>query len=425
MFIDVARIYVKAGNGGNGKIAFHREKYVEKGGPSGGNGGKGGDIVFVADSGLNTLIDYKYKKKAIAPNGGDGGIEKMSGRGADNVYLKVPVGTVIIDDNTGEVLADLTENKQEVTLLKGGRGGRGNFMFLSNKNQAPNFSENGELGKELYLKLELKLLADVGLVGFPSVGKSTLLSRVSAARPEIASYHFTTLKPILGVVKVADDSFVMADLPGLIEGASEGKGLGLRFLKHIERCKVIIHVIDMASSEGRDPYEDYKIIMNELKSYGMKLEDRPMVIAANKMDDEGAILILEDFKEKTKDDNLEIFPISALTNEGLDKMLYRVNELVKTTPTIELYTKQDLVKVYKFEEEKEIFHVVREGQNVFRVEGEEIERMVHATNFQTDEGMFKFLSLIQKLGIEDKLKEKGIQDGDTVKIVDFEFDYYE
>lgn len=421
MFIDRAKIYVKAGNGGNGAITFHREKYVERGGPSGGNGGKGGDIIFVGDTGLNTLLDFRFKKKFVAENGENGAKEKRFGKYAPDLTIKVPVGTVIINDDTGEIMGDITTANEPFILAEGGRGGKGNACFATSRNQVPKFAENGEVGKEYNLRLELKLLADVGLVGFPSVGKSTLLAAVTAAKPEIASYHFTTLKPQLGVVSVGNESFVMADLPGLIEGASQGKGLGLQFLKHIERCKVIVHVIDISSEEGRDPYQDYLIIQNELKEYGLGLEDRPMVIAANKMDDEGAILLLEEFKEKVK--NVEIFPISALTKKGLDKLLYRVNELVKITPSFTFYTPEN-VKVYKFNDEVAL-EVIKENAGIYRVKGSQVEKYYQQTNFSTDEGMTKFLSALRTLGIEEELKKKGIQDGDTVKIFDIEFDYYD
>ncbi len=421
MFIDRANIYVKAGNGGNGAITFHREKYIERGGPSGGNGGKGGDIIFIGDSGLNTLLDFRFKKKFVAENGENGAKEKRFGKYAPDLIIKVPVGTIIYDADTNEVLGDINTPNQPFTLLEGGRGGKGNACFATSRNQVPKFAENGEVGKELNLRLELKLLADVGLVGFPSVGKSTLLSAVTSAKPEIASYHFTTLKPQLGVVSVGNDSFVMADLPGLIEGASKGKGLGLQFLKHIERCRVIIHVIDISSEEGRDPYQDYLIIQNELKEYGLGLEKRPMVIAANKMDDEGAILLLENFKEKVKD--VEIFPISALTRTGLDKLLYRVNQLVKETPSFTFYNPEK-VKVYKFKDEVAL-EVIKEKEDLYSVKGSQVEKYYQQTNFSTDEGMNKFLSALRSLGVEEELKKKGIKDGDTVKIYDIEFDYYE
>ena len=422
MFIDVARIYVKAGNGGNGAVAFHREKYIDHGGPSGGNGGRGGSIIFVGDSGLNTLLDFRFKRKFIAENGENGGKEKCFGKYAPNTIIRVPVGTVIINDDNGDILGDINKPNEEFLLLQGGRGGKGNACFTSSRNQVPNFAENGEIGKELNLRLELKLLADVGLVGFPSVGKSTLLSVVSAAKPEIADYHFTTLKPQLGLVHVGNDSFVMADLPGLIEGASEGKGLGLEFLRHIERCRVIIHVIDISSTEGRDPVEDYNIIMKELESYGMGILDKPMVIAANKMDDEGSILLLEEFKKKVK--GKEIFPISALTREGVDKLLYRVNELVKETPVKSFYEKSD-VKVYKFEEKEEKIKVTKIGESSYSISGSEVEKYYNQTNFDNEAAMLRFLAAMRHLGLDELLKEAGAVDGDSVKIFDIEFDYFE
>ena len=329
MFIDKVIIDVAAGDGGNGMVAFRREKYVDKGGPSGGDGGRGGSVIFVGSTSLNTLIDFRYNRKIIAPNGENGMGKQCYGRKGEDVYVKVPVGTVIYDETNNYIIADISENNQKVVVAKGGRGGRGNCHFANSKYQVPEIAENGEPGEKFKIRLELKLLADVGLVGFPSVGKSTLLSVISAARPAIADYHFTTLTPNLGVIKVNDDSFVMADLPGLIEGASHGKGLGFQFLRHIERCRVIVHVIDMASTENRDPYQDYITIKNELQKYNPDLLKRPQIILANKMDCEEAQLFLEEFKSKLQDD-IPIFPISALRKENLQLFLYkRVQSLRK------------------------------------------------------------------------------------------------
>jgi GTP-binding protein len=336
MFVDQVKIYVKGGDGGNGMVAFRREKYVPKGGPAGGDGGKGGDVVFVVDEGLRTLMDFRYQRHFKAPRGENGMSKNMHGKNAEDLVVKVPPGTVVIDDDTKEVIADLTEHGQRVVVARGGRGGRGNARFVTAKNPAPEIAEKGEPGEERYLVLELKLLADVGLVGFPSVGKSTLLSVVSSAKPKIADYHFTTIVPNLGVVETEDQrSFVMADLPGLIKGAHQGAGLGLQFLRHIERTKVIVHVIDMAAVEGRDPYEDFLTINEELARYKMRLTERPMIIAANKMDLPNAEANLRDFKKRLKED-LPVFPISAATKQGIRELLFAVADLLEKTPEFPL-----------------------------------------------------------------------------------------
>lgn len=427
MFVDRVKLFLKAGKGGDGAIAFRREKYVDKGGPFGGDGGKGGSIYFVGDSGLNTLIDFKFIHKIEAKDGQKGQSKLMYGSNGADVVVKVPLGTVIINEETNQIIADIKEDGVKHLIVKGGKGGRGNAKFKTSVNQVPRIAENGELGEELNVILELKLLADVGLVGYPSVGKSTILTALSNATPEIAPYHFTTLKPHLGVVRVNDgESFVMADLPGLIEGASQGKGLGLEFLRHIERCRVLLHVIDMAAVDDRDPYLDFITINNELKEYGMNLLKRPMIIAANKMDDEAAILYLEEFKEKlTKE--YEIFPISALTREGLEPLVYRLNELLKTTPFFPLYDEEaaESKVVYTFKEEEEPFTIVRFDNNTWIVQGDKIEKFYQRTNLTTEDGLMYFLSTIRKMGVEDELRKRGIQDGDTVRIVDFEFEYYE
>lgn len=428
MFIDRARVYIKAGKGGDGMIAFHREKFVERGGPSGGDGGKGGSIYFTADSGLTTLIDFKYRKKIIANDGEKGHGKKMYGKYADDIYIKVPVGTVVIEEGTNRIIADFTKHGQTEMIAKGGRGGRGNAKFATSVNQVPRIAENGEPGEEFNAKIELKLLADVGLVGFPSVGKSTLLSVVSSAKPEIADYHFTTITPNLGVVEVGNgDSFVMADLPGLIEGAHQGKGLGLQFLRHIERCRVLIHVIDMAMVDGRNPMEDFAIINNELKEYGLKLLERPMIIAANKMDDDSAWLVLDEFK-KVYGDQYEIYPISALTREGIDKLLYRANELVKETPEFSLLDdnklEQDKV-VYEYKENEPGFSIHHPEQNVWVIKGERVEKLFRMTNISDDQGLMYLLQTMRKMGIDDELERRGVKNGDTVRLCDFEFEYFE
>ena len=428
MFIDKVELHVKAGKGGNGAIAFHREKFVDRGGPSGGDGGRGGSIYFVSKSGLTTLIDFKYMHKINGNDGENGQGEKCYGKGGEDIYIDVPVGTVVKEKETGRVLADFTEPNQTIVIAKGGKGGKGNVKFANSKNQTPKIAENGDDGEEYDIIIELKLLADVGLVGFPSVGKSTLLSVVTNAKPEIADYHFTTLKPNLGVVSLVEGyDFVIADLPGLIKGAHLGKGLGLDFLKHLERCRVIWHVIDMSANDHRDPYEDYLAIKEELKEYGMRLLERPMLIVANKMDVDGSELYLEDFKNRLED-NIEIFPISSFTREGLVPLIKRTYELVQTTPTFPLVDTSEIEEVTTFNfEEKEDSNkfTIRREKGAFVVEGENIERVYKKINLSTDEGVMKLATILNKMGVEVALKKYGIKDGDTVRICDFEFEYYE
>lgn len=423
MFIDKVVIDVIAGDGGNGMVAFRREKYVEKGGPSGGDGGRGGSVIFVGSTSVNTLLDFKYTKKIIAPNGQNGMGKKCYGRKGEDIYVKVPLGTIIYDENNNYVIADISEIGQEVVVAKGGRGGRGNCHFVTPKFQVPEIAENGEPGEKLKVRLELKLLADVGLVGFPSVGKSTLLSVVSAAKPEIASYHFTTLSPNLGVVRVADNkSFVMADLPGLIEGASNGKGLGFQFLRHIERCRVIIHVIDMAATDGRDPYEDYITIKNELATYNKDLLLRPQIIVANKMDQDEAQLFLEEFKEKLEDD-IPIYEISAISRQNVKDVMLKVTELLDKTPKFPLFIDKEEYKVYEYVEEE--FCQVKKEDGIYIVFGKPVESLYRRSNLTTDAGVLKFIRILRYNGVEEKLKEAGIQDGDTVKVVEYEFEYFD
>lgn len=421
-FIDKVKVKLKAGNGGNGIVAWRRQKYVPLGGPDGGDGGKGGSIIFVADSNKTTLLDLRYTKLIRAEDGENGKNNKMYGQSRDDVYVKVPVGTIIKDAKTADVLADLNENGAEATICKGGKGGKGNRHFASARNSAPEYAKLGEAGEEKEVIVELKLLADVGLVGFPSVGKSTLLSVVSNARPEIADYPFTTLTPQLGMVKVADSSFVMADLPGLIEGASEGKGLGHEFLKHIERCRLILHVLDMGSSEGRDPLSDYEIINNELKSYPGNLDKRPQIVVANKMDLEGASDNLERFKKKYSD--VEIFETTTIINEGLTPVLYRVKELLNELPYFPLYdTEKAREKViYTYEKPVE-FTVYNEGNGIFRVEGERIDRLFAQTDFNNEDAVLRFGRMLSKMKVDEVLREKGCKNGDHVYIKDYGFDF--
>ena len=423
MFIDKAVVEIVAGNGGDGAIAFRREACVEKGGPSGGDGGRGGSIYFVGDNNVNTLLEFKYKRKIKADDGQNGMTKKCYGRKGEDVFVKVPLGTIVYDVTNDYVIADINEINQKVLIAKGGRGGRGNCHFASSRHQAPEIAENGEFGERITVRLELKLLADVGFVGFPSVGKSSLLSVISAAKPEIAAYHFTTLVPNLGVVEVPDGrSFVMADLPGIIEGASQGKGLGFNFLKHIERCRVLVHVIDMASTESRDPYNDYLTIKHELEEYNPSLLKRPQLIVANKMDQDEAHLFLEEFKAKLQDD-IEIIEVSTITKTNINKLIYKLSEILDNTPRFPLFDEKDEYKVYLNTEED--FCKVKYEDGFYVVYGNPVEKAFHRTNFSTDAGVLKFMRILRYNGVEEKLKEAGIKDGDSVKICDYEFDYYE
>lgn len=423
MFIDKAVVEIVAGNGGDGAIAFRREACVEKGGPSGGDGGRGGSIYFVGDNNVNTLLEFKYKRKIKADDGQNGMTKKCYGRKGEDVFVRVPLGTIVYDVTNDYIIADINEINQKVLIAKGGRGGRGNCHFVSSRHQAPEIAENGEFGERITVRLELKLLADVGFVGFPSVGKSSLLSVISAAKPEIATYHFTTLAPILGVVKVDENkNFVVADLPGLIEGASQGKGLGFNFLKHIERCRVLVHVIDMASTESRDPYNDYLTIKHELEEYNPSLLKRPQLIVANKMDQDEAHLFLEEFKAKLQDD-IEIIEVSTITKTNINKLIYKLSEILDNTPRFPLFDEKDEYKVYLNTEED--FCKVKYEDGFYVVYGNPVEKAFYRTNFSTDAGVLKFMRILRYNGVEEKLKEAGIKDGDSVKICDYEFDYYE
>ena len=422
-FIDRVKIYVQAGTGGNGTVAFRREAHVPKGGPSGGDGGRGGSVIFVATNSLSTLLDLRYYREYKAQNGEKGHAKKMHGADADDLVIRVPVGTCVYDDDTGNIIADLTKDGQRAVVAKGGRGGRGNARFASSRNPAPKICENGEPGEKFNLRVELKLLADVGLVGFPSVGKSTLLSVVSKARPQIADYHFTTIVPNLGVVQVKDGrSFVMADLPGLIEGASQGKGLGHQFLRHIERCRVIVHIIDMSGSEGRDPYEDYVTINKELGEYEYRLLERPQIIVANKMDGDEAEENLKKFKEKLGDQ--KVFPIIAPIHEGIDAVLYAVADALETAPDFFNQEEEQESVLYTYKEEEKPFTIHNKGNGVWEVTGKKVERLVQMASFTTDDGFQRFALQIRNMGIDDALREAGCEDGDTVRLYDFEFEFY-
>ncbi len=422
MFVDEVNLELIAGSGGNGCTAFRREKYVAMGGPFGGDGGKGADIIFKADTGLNTLLDLRYQKKYIGEKGANGEGKNKDGANASDMIIKVPVGTVVTDMKTNEIIADLIKPGQTAVIAKGGRGGRGNTSLRTKSNTAPNYSENGEEGEKKEVKVELKLLADVGLVGLPSVGKSTIISCLSASRPKIAAYHFTTLSPNLGVVKARNGkTFVMADLPGLIEGASLGAGLGDKFLKHIERCKIVAHVIDMGKTEGRDPFEDYELINKELADFDKRLLEKPQIIIANKMDVEGSIDNLKDFKKKIKD--IKIFEVSAATKTGLQEVADYLQEMLENMTEEEIIENETIEehKVYKYEK-KEPFTIYKED-DVWVIEGAEIEKMFKMTKFASDEDEYRFANRLTKLGVDDKLKELGAQDGDQVRILEFYFDF--
>lgn len=421
MFIDVAKIELKAGKGGDGSVAFRREKYEPSGGPAGGDGGDGGSIIIVGDKDIKTLMDYSYKSIYKAENGGDGRNKKQFGKKGEDLILKVPVGTLVKDYDTDTVIYDVKHDKEEFVICKGGKGGKGNVHFKSSIRQAPRFAEPGAKGEEKTIKLELKLLADVGLIGLPNVGKSTLLSIMSNARPKIANYHFTTLEPNLGVCKVGEKSFVLADIPGLIEGASEGLGLGHDFLKHIERTKILVHVLDISGSEGRNPIEDFELINSELASYNIKLNDKKMLVVLNKTD-LGAEDNIKEFREKYSDKVDEIVEISAATTENVDKLMYLIAD---TLDSIEDdYSTLDEQYVY-FEEEKEPdFKVRRENEN-YIVEGPLIENLIYRTNFEVYESVNHLQKVLEDKGIIEQLKDLGIQDGDNVIIGDVEFDFYE
>ena len=424
MFIDEVIVELQAGDGGNGCMAFRREKYIEMGGPAGGNGGKGSDIIFEVDEGLNTLIDLRYKKVIRGERGANGLGKGMHGANAKDVHIKVPLGTVITDMDTGYIIADLTKKEDSSVIVKGGRGGRGNIAFATHSNPAPSYCENGEPGEVRKVKIELKLLADVGLVGLPSVGKSTIISKISASKPKIAAYHFTTLSPNLGVVRASNNrSYVVADLPGLIEGASLGEGLGDQFLKHIERTRVIAHIIDMSGIEGRDPYEDYVIINKELENFNPKILEKPQIIIANKKDIESFNENLENFKKKV---NHPIYEISAINNEGLDKVIDTLADMLDKIEKQPLYEEERFEShvLYKFKKEQP-FTITREGNNSWRISGKEIEKILIMTKFSTDESVMRFANKLRKLGIDAKLRELGAQEGDTIHILDFEFDYKE
>ena len=425
MFVDYAKITIKSGDGGNGARSFRREKYVAAGGPDGGDGGKGGDIIFRVDPDENTLINFRYNKKYKAENGENGRGSNCYGKSGKDLYIDVPIGTVVKDAKTGKVIADLSKQGEEKIILKGGRGGKGNSHFATSTRQAPNFSQEGEKGFELEVILELKLLADVGLIGYPNVGKSTILSMVTSATPKIADYEFTTIQPNLGVVKNEyGDSFVIADIPGIIEGASSGVGLGIQFLRHIERTRLLLHVIDISGFSGRDPVDDFYKINEELKKYSEKLSKRKQIIVANKSDimkDENDYKRLE---KLAKENDMEIYKISAATNKGLNTLFNRVSEVLKELPKEELYEEEENTKVYTLNKDKEDFTVTKKD-GMYVVEGEAIEKLLRRVNMEDNESLYYFQKCIKNLGVEERLKAMGIKEGDTVKFIIWEFEWYD
>ncbi len=436
MFLDEVTIDVKAGKGGDGMVAFRREKYVPDGGPAGGDGGKGGSVVLIVDEGLRTLMDFRFNRHFKAQPGENGMSKGMHGRGSEDTYIKVPEGTTVRDADTGVLLGDLIEHGQILVIAKGGRGGRGNIRFASPKNPAPELAENGEPGQERRINLELKVLADVGLVGFPSVGKSTILSVISSARPKIGAYHFTTLVPNLGMVHIPDGrSFVAADLPGLIEGASQGVGLGTQFLRHIERTRVILHVLDMSGMEGRDPYEDYLAINHELASHNLRLMERPQIIVANKMDmpnsEENLKLFKEQLAKEQADefaDPIPVFPISGVTRKGIDALLSATADLLDVTPEFLLYEdepREEEVVEYNFVADEPEFEINRDPDATWILSGEKLEKLFQMTNFAHDETIMRFARQLRTMGVDEALRARGAKDGDIVRIGEFEFEFVE
>lgn len=422
MFIDTAKIFVKSGDGGNGAISFRREKYIAFGGPDGGDGGKGGSVILVADPNITTLLDFTYKKKYVAEKGVDGAGSKCYGRNGEDLIIKVPMGTIIKDADSRKIMADLSHANDKYIVAKGGKGGKGNVKFTTPTRQAPDFAEPGMPGEERWIMLELKILADVGLLGFPNVGKSTILSVVSKARPKIANYHFTTLKPNLGVVALPGiQSFVMADIPGIIEGASEGVGLGLDFLRHIERTRLLIHVVDISGSEGRDPYEDFIKINEELKNYSVKLWDRPQIVAANKCDILNDDSVFEEFKAKVEKLGFKnVFKISAATNKGLEELIKEAARILSTIPVTDL----EISEEDKFvEEEKRFTYEIRKEGNVFVIEGSFVDRILASVNVNDPDELRYFHKVLNNKGIMAELREMGIKDGDYVRLNNFEFEY--
>ena len=424
MFIDKARIFVKAGNGGNGAVSFRREKYVPAGGPDGGDGGRGASVIFEVDNDLRTLMDFKYQRKYVATPGGDGSKKRQAGKNGEDLVLKVPAGTIIRDEASGKIIADLKHEGDRAVVARGGRGGKGNQHFANAVRQAPNFAKSGTDGEERWVILELKMIADVGLLGFPNVGKSTFLSVVTAAKPKIANYHFTTLTPNLGVVQTKfGDSFVLADIPGLIEGAAEGIGLGHDFLRHVERTKVLIHIVDISGLEGRNALEDFDAINGELKLYNEKLSTRPQVVVANKIDILEDESVYEEFKTTLEERGYKVFKMSAATREGIDDVIAYVSQILKDAEEIELVSEEELYVPELDDEEEEGLQVEIED-GVYVVTGKSLRRIMYSVNFEDMESIQFFQKTMESQGVFDKLREMGIEDGDTVKIYDIEFEFY-
>lgn len=429
MFADRAKVFLRSGKGGDGHVSFRRELYVPAGGPDGGDGGKGGDVIFVVDEGLNTLNDFRNVRKYCAQDGKEGNKKRQHGANGADIICKVPPGTIIKDFETGKVIMDMSNKTEPVVILKGGRGGNGNMHYATSTMQAPKYAQPGQPAQELYVTLELKVIADVGLVGFPNVGKSTFLSRVTNAKPKIANYHFTTLNPNLGVVNLSDGAgFVIADIPGIIEGASEGVGLGLQFLRHIERTKVLLHIVDGASVEGRDPINDIYAIMEELKKYNIEISNRPMVIAANKMDamtDIERETVIDMLKEEFEPQGISVFPISAVSGEGVTELLWYLHELVKQAPEDIIEFEQEYIPTFEEDNEPFTVEVSSEDEHIFIVEGPKIEKMLGYTNLDSEKGFEFFQKFLKENGIIDELKQKGIVEGDVVRMYYLEFEYYD
>lgn len=426
MFLDEVTLLVESGKGGDGIISFRREKHVPKGGPAGGDGGKGGSVIFVADEGLSTLFDLKYTKAIRAKNGENGKIKTMRGKDAEDVFVKVPIGTMLYEQANNEMIADLTTHGERYVVARGGRGGRGNTAFATPRNKVPRIQENGEPGESVELRVELKLLADVGIIGFPSVGKSTIISAVTNSRPKIADYPFTTLIPNLGVVALKDGrSFVLADMPGLIEGASQGLGLGIQFLKHIERTRILLHVIDMSGESERDPYKDWQVINDELSHYVVDLSSRPQILVANKMDAPKAKETLDQFKKQLPV-GTEVFEISAALDEGLEALLYRTMDLLTITKAQLTKPDDDSESlIVRFRSEELPFYITKPSDGWYDVQGPAIERLYRRSNFMSDEAVSRFLSQLRRLGVEDALRKEGAKNEDMVRIYDFEFEFVE
>ncbi len=423
MFIDFAEVAIKAGDGGNGSVSFRREKYVPNGGPDGGDGGNGGNVIFEVDLGLRTLVDFRYKRKYIAENGEKGGGRNMSGKGGVDLVVKVPVGTIVKDKANGRILADLSHEGQREIIARGGKGGAGNQHFATPTRQVPNFAKNGDPGQEFTAVLELKLIADVGLLGFPNVGKSTLLSVVSSAKPKIANYPFTTLTPNLGVVSLGQgESFVMADIPGLIEGAHEGVGLGHNFLRHVERTKLLIHLVDIAETDGRDALEDFNIINRELELYNPELSKRPQIIAANKIDALQDPERLRSFKAEMKKRGYKVFEISAATNQGIDSLMRYTFDTLKELPEIVLFDPSNRETTFEPASDEPIFTVRRENE-IYVVEGPWVSKTLGTVNLNDRESLQYFQRVMKNMGVIEALEKKGVKDGDTVRIGEVEFDY--